>query len=609
MLLERGEDHSTSPSFQSLHFQHLSPQRGRSRLPSKSPLSQPQSPRPRSVSADAVAIFNPADIKNKSFSNVSYDGISRKRPRQTTESPKESPGTTWVCHTMYDLVHLSGCSICQAYMAHVDESDRHPSFQKAIQERDRKNDAFFFDGVSEGRRRQRDDDEYAFEDRERYKAERNEALEIISRFQAESHDTREELRTVTEQLCMAQADCERLRQRVSILNSQKQDLANELQQVLKMEVHLQQLTKSDEPMLLDYGETTPQISPPQLTSTDLSSNVEEPLKPDTASLSRPTPTSPTTYASIASSPPHNPASSAIIQRISHNLPPRPPGPVPAHTPVDLRASAAQSPTSTSPISPTSARVLKNLRQLQSLMAAAHKPGNERALARIKALCGEAHATPRDQKTDLQRYLLLNWRNPTPSSSNGTSSPPAALHGPPTAPAAMLDRSRSTSNAGPGGSSGYSHAVKNNPRIDDPVEVWYEYLCMYPSCCPRGVRRDALNRPHLSDLRASRIVARLRPELSHGNNLHLAVRADFMTRVVSLFSVPGAYAEKIKADGLVVAPVAMYKTYRVNVGGTVREEDVARHFAQCGVTASVAENELEPWAMYYLSQTPVPSSST
>jgi hypothetical protein len=134
--------------------------------------------------------------------------------------------------------------------------------------------------------------------------------------------------------------------------------------------------------------------------------------------------------------------------------------------------------------------------------------------------------------------------------------------------------------------------------------------MYPSCCPRGVRRDALNRPHLPDLRASRIVARLRPELSHGNNLHLAVRADFMTRVVSLFSVPGAYAEKIKTDGLVVASVATYKAYRASVGGgNVREGDVLRHFAECGVTVLVAESELEPWATHYLSQAPVSSSSS
>lgn len=512
---------------------------------------------------------------------------------------------------MYDLVHLSGCSICQAYMAHVDGSDRHHSFQKAIQERDHKHDAYFFDGVSEGRRRQRDDDEYVFEDRERYKAERNEALEIISQFQIESHNIREEMRTVTEQLCVLQADCDRLRQRVSVLNSEKQDLANELQQVLKMEEQFQQMTNTEDQMLLDSGETSPQISLPQLSSVDLAADISEsaaePLNTENLAPLPPAITAPTTYASVASSPPNNTASSAITQRMSHILPARPSVPVPAHTPVDLRASAAQSPTFTSPTSHT----VKNLRQLQSLMIAAHKPGNERALARVKALCGEAHATPRDMKTDLQRYLLSNWRNPTSSSSNGAASPPTVPPAPPTAPATMINRSKSGSNSVPWGSSGaalHSHHAKNNPRIDDPVEVWYEYLCIYPSCCPRGVRRDAHNRPNLSDLRASRIVARLRPELSQGNSLHLAIRADFITRVMALFSMPGAYAEKIRAEGLVIAPLVMYRAFRIDVSGIVREEDVVRHFAQCGVTVTVAENELEPWAVSYLSQAPGSSSS-
>jgi hypothetical protein len=489
-------------------------------------------------------------------------------------------------------------------MTHVDESDRNPLFQKAVQNRDRKNDAYFFDGVSEGRRRQRDDDEYMFEDRERFKTERNEAFEIISRFQIEAHNNREELRTVTEELRIARADCDRLRQRVSILNSEKQDLANELQQVLKMDVQLQQMTKMDDQMLLDHVAPILQNSPPQIPAKDLSSNATESSRLEGEASSRLAITAPTTYASVASSPPPNPASTTITQRISHILPARPSGPVPAHTPVDLKASAAHSPTSTPPTS----RIPKTLRQLQSLMVAAHQPGNDRALTKVKALCGEAHATHRDQKTDLQRYLLSNWRNPTPSSSNGTASPPSV----PTAPAAMLNRSRSISNAGPGSSSGaafHSHPVKNNPRIDDPVEVWYDYLCTYPSSCPRGVRRDWRNRPHLPDLRASRIVARLRPELAHGNGSHLSLRADFMTRVVAVFSVPGAYAEKIKAEGLVVSPLVIYRAFRTDVNGSVSEEDVVRHFAQCGVTVEVAEKELESWAKCYLSQAPVPLSSS
>jgi hypothetical protein len=83
----------------------------------------------------------------------------------------------------------------------------------------------------------------------------------------------------------------------------------------------------------------------------------------------------------------------------------------------------------------------------------------------------------------------------------------------------------------------------------------------------------------------------------------------MTRVVAVFSVPGAYAEKIKAEGLVVSPLVIYRAFRTDVNGSVSEEDVVRHFAQCGVTVEVAEKELESWAKCYLSQAPVPLSSS
>ena len=54
---------------------------------------------------------------------------------------------------------------------------------------------------------------------------------------------------------------------------------------------------------------------------------------------------------------------------------------------------------------------KTVGQLQSLMITAHKPGNNGALAKIKAMCTEAHSTPRELKTELQKYLFSNWRNP------------------------------------------------------------------------------------------------------------------------------------------------------------------------------------------------------
>jgi len=228
-------------------------------------------------------------------------------------------------------------------MDHV-ESHRHPS---AIQD----HHTVFFDGT-----------EGSGDGANNYKTERNKEL---------WHD--QMLNKLAEQLRVAQADSERLRQQVSTLNSQKQDLANALQQVLM--IHLK--PGLDESMV--YGAT-------KLPSTGSPPNVEELLKKDNGAL---TPAPSTTYASIASSPP-SPESSAVIQNPARLVP----------------AQAAHSPSFTLPMP-----IECNLQQLQSLMAAAHKLGNEQAFARIKAFCAEAHATPRDQKTDLQRYLLTNWRNP------------------------------------------------------------------------------------------------------------------------------------------------------------------------------------------------------
>ena len=57
--------------------------------------------------------------------------------------------------------------------------------QLSLNDHDRKHDLYFFDGVSEGRRRQRDDNKYLYKERERYRYERNEGLEEMSRLKTE----------------------------------------------------------------------------------------------------------------------------------------------------------------------------------------------------------------------------------------------------------------------------------------------------------------------------------------------------------------------------------------------------------------------------------------
>lgn len=118
---------------------------------------------------------------------------------------------------------------------------------------------------------------------------------------------------------------------------------------------------------------------------------------------------------------------------------------------------------------------KTMKQVQSLIKTAHQPGNYQALARVKAMCSEAHKTPRDQMTEAQRFLLSTWR--TPNWELRSSIPKGPV---------------------------------NIPRLEDPVESWIAYYAANPSSCPKGIRHDTDGRPFTTDMRASRTVARLRP---------------------------------------------------------------------------------------------------
>ena len=218
---------------------------------------------------------------------------------------------------------------------------------------------------------------------------------------------------------------------------------------------------------------------------------------------------------------------------------------------------------------TSRRVQRGPRtisQLQSLMAAAHEPGNTRALLKIKALCAEAHATPREHKTPLQQHLLIHWRNPESPNEFGGSSQPR---------------------------------TKTNPRRDDPIEVWYDYLCTHQSSWPRGVRRDADNRPFLPDLKASRIVAQLRPPdvspITAGSG-PATVRFEFLTMLTDLLDQRGMYRTILDNYRIHVSHVRNLRPYTAPF--PISTESVARHLADCGVTVQSVQDELEPWAHNY-----------
>ncbi|KAF9463885.1 hypothetical protein BDZ94DRAFT_1235760 [Collybia nuda] len=491
----------------------------------------------------------------------SANGSVRKRPRQASDSPSQIPDPhvqgDWGCHPMHDtMVHFSGCGVCHAYLNHLAEAEHEPSFQNAVKVRDRLRDAYFHDGVSEGRRRQRDDDDYVYQDRERYRKERNDALEAISRYRIESHDSREELQMVTEHLRASQAESDRLRQSIEVLNRENEELANKLQAKQAISHHF---VESPPPSL--KLEICP--APPLVLLKNEAPSVPEPSRV------------PTSYAAVASSgaSPTAYTTSASGQRV-------------VHLPTRSNNSAPSPKLSATPVPPARTSFPNNpktIRQLHALMTAAHQPGNEAALSRVKVLCSEAHATPREQKTELQRVLLSTWRNPTP----GGGVPPSIVTSTP--PLRTPVR--------PGGHS--PSTIKMNPRVDDPVEVWYEYLCTHQASWPRGVRRDARNKPILADLKASRTVARLRPEADPAGNT--APRAEFMACVVDLFSTPGAYQNRIETTNFKVAPATTIRPYRGPAAIAV--EDVVRHLADCGITFDAATKELEPWAQNYRTSMP------
>ncbi|KAF8633102.1 hypothetical protein AX15_001519 [Amanita polypyramis BW_CC] len=215
------------------------------------------------------------------------------------------------------------------------------------------------------------------------------------------------------------------------------------------------------------------------------------------------------------------------------------------------------------------KVPRTVSQLQSLMSAAHEPGNVRALTKVKALCAEAHATPRELKTALQQYLLVHWRNPDHDTSGNAADKTTQMR------------------------------IKTNPRRDDPIEAWYDYLCTHQSSWPRGVRRDANSRPFIPDLKASRVIAQIRPAdvqvvspSAGGSNL----RFEFMSVLTDLFDTRGLYEKVLNEYNIIVSPTVSLKPYPPSHSITL--ELVARHLANCGITVQEVHEDLEPWARQY-----------
>ncbi|KAJ7667393.1 hypothetical protein B0H17DRAFT_852586, partial [Mycena rosella] len=449
----------------------------------------------------------------------------------------------WECDPTYGVVHPSGCSVCRPYMSHIEEAraSHSTSIDRAFRDLDCQLDTYFYDGVAEGRRRQRADDDERVRDLER------------------------SLRTQSQQLALAEHQLHVARKRLAKQNPDIEGIHDGLEV---------------ERMLLDPRETD-QNSPAHfhaassvpssyVSKTDDLFGSSIPIPPPTASFHSVVPPSKPEGSSGSTTLPV-PKTHLGPTPSQSNLPPRPTVEVIASSGApDLRATPAAFP------SVHTARAPKTLRQLQYLMNRAHQPGNDDALAKVKMLCAEAHQTPREEKTELQRYILANWRNPEPSATAERSVSP------PPPPMLLPNQALLPPRA-------------NNPRMEDPVEVWHAYLTTHQGSWPRGVRREADGSPHLGDLKASRTVARLRPAI--GDKGDTTARTEFMACVAQLFASPGMYQDLLRRHGLAAAPIVAYRPHRATQF-SITAAEVARHFAAAGVSVEEAVAELEPWAQEY-----------
>ena len=431
----------------------------------------------------------------------------------------------------YGIVHPSGCDVCSAYMKHVADasySQHQPAFQIAFQDRKRAREDVYSKGVAEGVRRQKEEERDLRDSTERYRVERNQA--------------RDELVALRAQLESTRADCETL------------------QHKLKLATPIVQTPPP--PAATNPSPAVTAVTPPELAPspphTPPAAELISSLFPQHISPSMATPASPQAQL------PDCVAARSFAAVLSTGQPSNDDEPPPQSV-VDEHLPASHPWQLAAPQSQKPPKLPKSIKQIQSLIKAAHQPGNYQALTKVKALCSEAHRTPREQKTEVQRYLLSTWRTPDWEHPSSLSRLPAPL---------------------------------NNPRLEDPVECWVAYYAANPSSCPKGIRRDADGRPFTTDMRASRTVARLRPVVLPNDHESRDARQKFMAVVTELFSEPGGYENILRRGAFSVSPQVDLGPY-LGSADSLTKESVARHFALCGVTIPVADNELGPWAREYI----------
>lgn len=473
------------------------------------------------------------------LSNIPHSAsLSHLQPRP----PNLNDLTFWGYHPVFGIVHpLSGvCSVCKAYtnhmMAAMNQND--PSLAKAIGARRESQDTFFMDGFGEGMRHERENNSELKKLQTLLDITANALEDCV----AENDSLHRELDRLKQQVANLEEEPRRLRGSVTGQSDPTVNLSphappsisgsldtGSRNSSMGSSVELQRCMVED----INYISSRPPVANTEPCDANTSHAMVS-LNDGCTTHSAGQPTS--TYASVASV-------HVSKNLTSHNISPRFNPSSPNLAPRNQHERQC-------------VKYPKTMKELKDLMELAHEQTAEgaAALSIVKNVCSRAHSTPRDSKTFMQRWVLMNWKNPYASTST------------PTTPV----------------------EVKANPRIDDPVEVWYEYLCTHPHSWPKGVRKDALGRPVMSDLAANRAVARMRPTES------AAMRNDYISHVTDIFAIPGMYKQLLEKNNFTIASEVTYRTFV----GVITADTIAQHFADSGFTPEDATNKFEPWAKHY-----------
>ena len=323
------------------------------------------------------------------------------------------------------------CAICRSYVAHqvVANQSNDQSFKDALSEREVRLSSAFLDGVREGRQLQEEHDMALLT---RFREERDQAVQNLDRHKQLLDVAKGELDLLRDQvlaLRIALQDVDKVSQRKNngspaISLSSCSDVSDTTldRLLLGSSVYSDDLDRYSTPpsrvvdddavlTIPDDSSTryriSNQITDPKALEAGTTSQDDAAISISISPVSLQSQTEPKTSATVTPSPPPQKAT----------IPP------PTPKPTTWKPFSVQHSTSVPTRLPTSPKPITTLAHLGALMKAAHS-GDESALTRVRALCATAHQTPRDQRTELQRFALTNWRNRPRSASDPPQPPPS-----------------------------------------------------------------------------------------------------------------------------------------------------------------------------------------